>query len=98
MWKKHRENSFISTQGETQYSLFPCAQKKYGKEAQMIEDGPESPPFNKVEQKFIQKVTGKFLYLGRAIDSTLLTPLSAIASQQAAPTHHSAQCNTQNSY
>ena len=28
----------------------------------------------------IQQVTGKFLYLERAIDGTLLTPLSAIAS------------------
>ena len=26
-----------------QYSPFPCAQQKYDKEAQMIEDGPESP-------------------------------------------------------
>ena len=64
-----------------QHSPFPCAQKKYGKEAQIIEDAPESPPLDKTEQKFVQKVTGKFLYLGRAIDSTLLTPLSAIASQ-----------------
>ena len=36
-------------------------------------------------------MTGKFLYLGRAIDSTLLTPLSAIASQQAAPTQQTMQ-------
>ena len=28
------------------------------------------------------------MYLGRAVDSILLTPLSAIASQQAAPTQH----------
>jgi hypothetical protein len=40
-----------------QYSPFPCAQKKYGKEAQMLEDMPESPPLGKMEQKFIQKVT-----------------------------------------
>ena len=74
-----------------QYSPFQCAQKKYGKEAQMMVDEPESPPLSKVEQKFIQKVTGKLLYLGRAIDSTLLTPLSAIASQQAAPTQRTMQ-------
>ena len=58
-----------------QYSPCPCAQKKYGKEAQMIEDEPESLPLSKGEHTFIQKVTGKFLYLERAIDSTLLTPL-----------------------
>ena len=33
-----------------QYSPFPCAQKKYGKEAQLIEDEPESPPLSKGEQ------------------------------------------------
>ena len=57
----------------------------------MLEDVPESPSLGKVEQKCIQKVTGKFLYLGRAIDSTLLTPLSAIASQQASPTQRTMQ-------
>ena len=44
-----------------------------------------------MEQTFVQKVTGKFLYLGLAIDSTLLTPLSAIASQQATPTQRTIQ-------
>ncbi len=29
---------------------------------------------------------GKFLFLGRAVDSTLLCPISAIASQSAHPT------------
>jgi len=37
-------------------------------------------------KQFIQTVTGKFLYLGRAADLTILTALSALASQQAAPT------------
>ena len=57
----------------------------------MMEKVAESPLLSKAEQKFVQKVTGKFLYLGRAIDSTLLTPLSAIASQQAARTKHTMQ-------
>ena len=39
-------------------SPFPCAQKKYWKEAQMIEDEPESPPLSKGEHTPIQKVTG----------------------------------------
>jgi hypothetical protein len=38
------------------------------------------------EKKFIQEVIGVFLYYGRAVDSTMLTPLSAIASAQAEPT------------
>jgi hypothetical protein len=41
---------------------------------------------NQKEKKFIQKVCGKFLFLGRAVDSTLLCPISAIASQSSKPT------------
>ena len=37
-------------------------------------------------KKFIQQVCGKFLFLGQAVDSTLLCPISAIASQSSAPT------------
>ena len=57
----------------------------------MIEDGTDPPPLSIEEQKFIQKVTGESLYLERAVDSTLLAPLPAIASQQAAPTQHTIQ-------
>jgi hypothetical protein len=32
-------------------------------------------------KRFIQQVCGKFLFLGRAVDSTLLCPISDIASQ-----------------
>ena len=56
-----------------------------------VEETPESPLLSKMEQNIVQKVTGKFLYLGRAIDSTLLTPLSVLASQQAAPTQRTMQ-------
>jgi hypothetical protein len=38
------------------------------------------------EKKFIQEVIGVFLYYGCAVDSTMLTALSAIASAQAKPT------------
>ena len=83
----------MSIQDErSMYSPSPCAQKKYGKEAQMIEDEPECPTLSKMEQKFIQKASGtKFSYLGSAIDSILLTPLSDIASHQAAPTQRTMQ-------
>jgi hypothetical protein len=37
-------------------------------------------------KRFIQQVCGKFLFLGRAVDSTLLFPISAIASQLSKPT------------
>jgi hypothetical protein len=45
------------------------------------------------KKKFIQEVIGVFLYYGWAIDSTMLTALSAIASAQAEPTEETmAQC------
>ena len=37
----------------------------------------------KREKKFIQQVCGEFLFLGRAVDRTLICPISAIASQSA---------------
>jgi hypothetical protein len=37
-------------------------------------------------EKFIQEVIGVFLFYGRAVDSTMLTALSAIASAEAEPT------------
>jgi hypothetical protein len=40
----------------------------------------------KAEKKFIQEGTGVFLFLARAVDGTMLTPLSALVSEQAAPT------------
>ena len=42
------------------------------------------PPRKK--KKYIQEVIGTFLYYGRAVDSTILTALSSIASAQAEPT------------
>ena len=69
-----------------QYYPFACARKTYGKDSQIMEEPKPSKPLDKAGQKLIQKITGKFLYLGRGVDSTLLTPLSAIAAQQANPT------------
>jgi hypothetical protein len=42
-------------------------------------------------KKIIQEVTGFFLFLARAVDSSMLTPLSALASEQAAPTEKTMQ-------
>ena len=67
---------------------YPHTPPKYGAKKQYAEAPDESPLLNKEGKKFIQQVAGKFLYLGRAVDSTLPTPLSAIASKQAAPTEY----------
>jgi hypothetical protein len=46
----------------------------------------KAPTVNPTEKKFIQKVCGKFLFYGRAVHSTVLTPIRTIASQSANPT------------
>jgi hypothetical protein len=42
-------------------------------------------------KRFIEQVCSKFLFLGRAVDSTLLCPISAIASQSSKPTEDTMQ-------
>ena len=42
-------------------------------------------------KRFIQQVCGKCLFLGRAVGSTLLCPISAIALQSAKPTEETLQ-------
>jgi hypothetical protein len=51
----------------------------------------DTVPLNKLGKKFIQEVTGVFLFLARAVGSTMLTPLSALESKQAAPTEKTMQ-------
>ena len=65
---------------------YPSARIIYGAKKQYATETSKSPRLNPKEKKFIQKVCGKFLFLGRAVDSTLLCPISAIASQSSKPT------------
>ena len=65
---------------------FPSTPIKYGAKTQYATEASSAPPTTKEEKKFIQRVCGKFLFYGRAVDSTVLTPISAIASQAAKPT------------
>ena len=48
-----------------------------------------TPPHDKKTPKFIQEVTGTFLFYAHMINSTILTALSAIASDQAYTTEKS---------
>ena len=41
---------------------------------------------DKDDKKFVQQVTGTFLYYARALDSTMMVALGALASEQASPT------------
>ena len=69
-----------------QDSPYPWTPPKYGAKVQYAEGEDESPPLGKEEKRFVQQVTGTFLFYGRAVDPTLLTSLNEIASQQSSPT------------
>ena len=64
----------------------PSVKKTYGAKAQYANPPDKVPALDKVGKRFIQEVTGVFLFLARAVDGTMLTPLSALASEQANPT------------
>jgi hypothetical protein len=66
-----------------QYAPYPCFPIQYGAKKQYATQESKAPLLdNKAKAKrFIQQVCGKFLFLGRAVDSTLLCPISTITSQ-----------------
>ncbi len=69
-----------------QHSPHPCTTIIYGAKVQYAKQAVKSPTVDAKTKKFIQQVCGKFLFLGQAVDSTLLCPISAIALQSANPT------------
>eukprot|EP00804_Cyclotella_cryptica_P002446 CCRYP_019168-RA/>CCRYP_019168-RA protein AED:0.13 eAED:0.13 QI:0/0/0/1/0.5/0.4/5/0/1227 len=66
---------------------YPHVEPKYGAKVQFAEYDT-SPVVGKEGQTHIQKVNGKFLWYGRAVDPTTLVPLSALALQQSKPTQN----------
>ena len=58
----------------------------YGQKIQYAKNDDTSQPLSTEEKRFVQQVLGTFLFYGRAIDGTMLTALSTIASFQATPT------------
>ena len=74
-----------------QHQPHPHVHKTYGAKVQYATAPDDSVPLDKLGKKFIQEVKGVFLFLARAVDSTMLTPLSALASEQATPTEKTMQ-------
>jgi hypothetical protein len=74
-----------------QDQLHQHIRKTYGAKVQEANPLNTYPPLNKAGKKFIQEVTGVLLYLAQAVDSTMLTALSSLASKQAAPTEKTMQ-------
>jgi hypothetical protein len=76
-----------------QNQLHQHVKKTYGAKVQHPNLPNNSPPLDKEGEKFIQEVMGVLLYLVQAVGLTMLTALSALASEQAAPTEkNDAKC------
>ncbi len=69
-----------------QHQPHPHTIPTYGATVQHAKLEDTSRHLSPNKKKFIQEVIGVFLCYGRAVDSTMLTALSAIASAQAKPT------------
>ena len=69
-----------------QHQPYPHVVPNYGAKVQYSAEADTSRALDKKEKKFVQQVIGTFLYYGRAVDGTMLTALSTIASAQANPT------------
>jgi hypothetical protein len=69
-----------------QHQPHPHTIPTYGATVQYAKPEDTSRPLSPTKKKFIQEVIGVFLYYGRAVNSTMLTTLSAIAATQAEPT------------
>ena len=63
----------------------PTCKSPNGVKAQYATDKDTSPPLSGEEAKCVEKVAGPLLYYARAVDSTILPALSAIATKQAKP-------------
>ncbi len=70
----------------TQDAPYPSVPIRYGAKQQYATQESMAPPLDANDKKFIQQVCGKFIFLGRAVDSTILCPVSAIAAQSSQPT------------
>jgi hypothetical protein len=69
------------TPAKQQNSPHPHIAPKYGAKVQYSPEDDNSPPLNKEDMKYIQAVAGTLLYNGRAVDNTIVTSLSAVATK-----------------
>jgi hypothetical protein len=69
-----------------QYAPNSCVSIQYGAKKQCATQESKAPLLDDKAKQFNQQVCGKFLFFGRAVDSTLLCPIRAIASQSSKPT------------
>jgi hypothetical protein len=77
--------------GKLHYAPYQSAPIHYGTKKQYTTQESTAPLLEVKAKRFIQQVCGKFLFLGRAVDSTLLCPISVIALQSSKPTEDTMQ-------
>ena len=69
-----------------QHQPYPHAKTTYVDKAQYATADDNSQLLSPIVKKFIQEVSGNFLYYDRTIDATMLHALRLLATQHAAPT------------
>jgi hypothetical protein len=69
-----------------QHAPYPAHTPQYGATFQLTPAVLDSPSLTPQGRKQIQQVIGALLYYGRAIDGTIMTAISSLASQQATAT------------
>eukprot|EP00804_Cyclotella_cryptica_P029613 CCRYP_017300-RA/>CCRYP_017300-RA protein AED:0.41 eAED:0.44 QI:0/-1/0/1/-1/1/1/0/306 len=74
-----------------QHQPYPHTPCTYGAKQQYVDNPDLSAPLDKQDTTFIQEVIGVFLYYARAVDCTMLTALSSLATQQAKSTQTTLQ-------
>jgi hypothetical protein len=75
-----------ATPKKPQHQPYPHNPKQYGQKQQFPEPEDKSPLLGKEDKKFIEEVTGTFLFYARAVDPTMLVALSLLAMEQCNPT------------
>ncbi len=68
-----------------------ASSSKYGSKVQHVKPNDTAPPLDESGKKFIQEVTGMFLFYVRAVNSTMLVTLSSLAAEHASPTERTMQ-------
>lgn len=74
-----------------EHSPYQHNRPQYGVKVQLTDPIDNSPPLSAAEKTRIQSVIGTNWYYARAVDPTIITALSALASQQATPTENTAK-------
>jgi hypothetical protein len=69
-----------------QYAPYPAPKPQYGSKVQLTPEAVDSPTLAPEGKRRIQQVVGLLLYYARAVDPTLMTDISSLASQQATAT------------